>query len=366
MRKLKIIQIVPELNSGGVERGTLELGKYLSKKGHESVVVSNGGVMIDQLLSEGTRHIKIPVHRKSPKSLFQVLKLRKLFKGEKPDIVHARSRVPAWLSFMALKLIPSSERAKFVTTFHGFYSINSFSKIMTFGEKIICVSNSVHSYVKKSYPLVDEEKLTVIHRGIDYSLYPHGFTPAESWSKQWQKKFPQTQNKKLIILPGRITRLKGHETFIKLIGLLPESFHGIVAGDTHHKKLSYYKGLEYNIRRNKLEDRITFVGKRNDLREVFASSFVCLSISEKPESFGRTVLESLALGCPVIGYNDGGVGEILRECFPFGLTERGEINDIARKIIELDNLGLKPSRISKFHLSEMLKMTEDLYMSLDK
>lgn len=363
-KRLKVIQLVPELNSGGVERGTLELGKYLSEQGHESVVISNGGVMIDQLASEGSRHIEIPVHRKSPISIIQLSKLRKIFIREKPNIIHARSRVPAWLSFMALRSISPSERARFVTTVHGFYSINNYSKVMTFGEKIICVSNSIKRYVTESYPSVNKDKLSVIHRGIDDRLYPHGFTPTESWVRQWHQKYPHTKNKKLIILPGRITRLKGHETFIKLMGLLPEGFHGIIAGDTHPKKLSYKKELENNIKKNELEDRISFVGKRNDLKEIFGISNVCLSISEKPESFGRTALESLALGCPVVGYNEGGVGEILSDCFPFGLVKPGEIEVLKHKILSLDKSIIKPSRVSKFQLSEMLKQTENLYMSL--
>ena len=105
MRKLKVIQLLPELNSGGVERGTVEVGKYLSDQGHESIVVSNGGRMVEQLIREGSKHVKIPVHRKNPISLLLLPKLRKLFISEKPDIIHARSRIPAWLCFLTLKLI---------------------------------------------------------------------------------------------------------------------------------------------------------------------------------------------------------------------------------------------------------------------
>ena len=115
-----------------------------------------------------------------------------------------------------------------------------------------------------------------------------------------------------------------------------------------------------------LEDRITFVGKRDDLNEVYAISLATLSISEKPESFGRTVLEALAVGCPVIGYNEGGVSEILKDCFPFGLTNRGKIEELKQKILELDESKAKPDRVSKFQLSEMLLQIENLYMSLEK
>ena len=111
----------------------LRLGQHLSTQGHESIVVSNGGKLVEQLLSEGSNHVQIPVHKKNPTSLLQVLELRKLFLHEKPDIVHARSRVPAWLAFIALKLIIKSQRPKFITTVHGFYSVNAYSTIMTRG-----------------------------------------------------------------------------------------------------------------------------------------------------------------------------------------------------------------------------------------
>ena len=359
------MQLVPELNSGGVERGTLEVGKYLSEQGHESIVVSSGGRMVEKLIREGSRHIQMPVHRKNPVSLLQVFILIKLFLLEKPDIVHARSRVPAWLCFLALRLVKGELRPRLVTTVHGFNTVNYYSKIMTAGEKVICVSNSIKDYVLKNYTNVEEEKLVVIHRGIEHEEYPHGYMPSVEWLNNWKEDFPQTKNKKLILLPGRITRLKGHEAIIKLIGMLPNEFHGIIAGATHPMKLSYEKDLLHLVKESGLKDRVTFVGKRDDLKEVYAISLATLSLSEKPESFGRTVLEALAVGCPVIGYNEGGVGEILEECFPFGLVNRGDIERLKQKILELNEGGTKPERVTKFNLSGMLQQTENLYMSLD-
>ena len=351
MRNLKIIQLVPELNSGGVERGTLELGKYLCALGHESIIISNGGILVEQLLSEGSRHIKIPIHRKNPCSLLQVLKLRRLFLREKPDIVHARSRVPAWVCFLALSAIPKHLRPRFITTVHGFYSVNPYSDIMTKGDAVICVSQSIREYVLRNYPKVQEEKLVVIHRGIEHEEYPHGYTPSSEWLRKWNDDFPEAKNKKLILLPGRISRLKGHETFIKLIAKLPADFQGIIAGDTHPKKHSYEKELHHLLVKSGLKDRITFVGKRDDLKEVYAVSLATLSLSEKPESFGRTVLEALAIGCPVIGYNEGGVGEILSKCFPFGLINRGEVEVLKQKILELDVVRIYRREIFQFLLT---------------
>ena len=140
--------------------------------------------------------------------------------------------------------------------------------------------------------------------------------------------------------------------------MLPDHFHGIIPGYTHPRKISYQKELNYLIDKSGVKNRITFVGNRHDLKELYALSLVTLSLSEKPESFGRTVLEALAIGCPVIGYNEGGVGEILEECFPFGLTNRGKIEELKQKVLELDENKIKPNRVTKFHLSEMVQKTE--------
>ena len=127
---------------------------------------------------------------------------------------------------------------------------------MTAGERVICVSNSIKEYVLKNYPNVKEEKLVVIHRGIEHEEYPHGYIPSVEWLNNWNEDFPQAKNKKLILLPGRITRLKGHEAIIKLIGMLPNEFHGIIAGATHPTKLLYEKDLLHLVKESGLKDRL--------------------------------------------------------------------------------------------------------------
>ena len=216
---MKVIQILPELNAGGVERGTLEVGKYLVDQGHESIVISNGGRLVTQLETEGSRHITLPVHKKRLSSLKQVRILRRLFEEERPDILHLRSRLPAWLAYLAWRKIDPIARPRLITTVHGFYSVNAYSKIMTRGEQVICVSNSVKDYVQKNYPNVPEDKLTVIHRGVDPAMFPYGFQPTPEWLKIWQQQYPQLEGKYVVTLPARITRWKGQLDFIKVIAL---------------------------------------------------------------------------------------------------------------------------------------------------
>lgn len=318
---MKVIQLLPELESGGVERGTLEVGKFLTEQGHQSIVISNGGRLVEQLEAEGSRHISLPVHKKRLSSLRQVKVLRTLFEAERPDIIHLRSRVPAWLAWLAWRKMDPNTRPRLVTTVHGMYSVNFYSKIMTRGEAVICVSNSVKDYVLKNYPGTAEDKLTVIHRGVDPAIFPYGYQPPADWLTQWTTDYPQLAGKYVVTLPGRITRWKGHLDFVEVIAGLKEKgipAHGLIAGGPHPKKLDFHEEVKQAIKNAGLTDEITLIGHRNDLREVMAVSDIVVSCSTDPEAFGRVTLEALALGKPVAAYAHGGVAEQLDALLPGG------------------------------------------------
>lgn len=318
---MKVLQILPELSSGGVERGTLEIADYLVKNGHQALVVSNGGRLVESLEKLGAKHIAMPVHRKSISSLFQVRPLRRLLETEKPDILHIRSRIPGWISWLALKKMNPAMRPRLVSTVHGFYSVSPYSAIMTKGERVIAVSESIRTYISDNYPNADPSKITVIHRGIDPAQYPFDHQPSTEWQQSWYAEYPQLQGKQVFLLPGRITRLKGHADFFGLLNRLKQqgrNVHGLVVGDTHPKKQAYLTELRDLLKEKGLENTVTFTGHRSDVREIMAMSSVVCALSQQPESFGRTVLEALAIGKPVLGYDCGGVGELLSAVFPEG------------------------------------------------
>jgi glycosyltransferase involved in cell wall biosynthesis len=361
---MKVIQILPELNAGGVERGTLEVGKYLTDQGHESIVISNGGRLVEQLETEGSRHITLPVHQKRLSSLKQVKVLRKLFEDEKPDILHLRSRLPAWLAYLAWRKMDPTTRPRLVTTVHGMYSVNLYSKIMTRGEAVICVSNSVKDYVLKNYPDVPEKKLTVIHRGVDPAQFPYGFQPDPIWLSEWQQHYPQLAGKYVITLPGRITRWKGQRDFIQVIATLKSRglpVHGLLVGDPHPKKLDFLEEVKTEIQVTGLSNDITLVGHRSDLREIMAISDVVVSLSTDPEAFGRVSLEALALGKPVAGYAHGGVGEQLDALLPEGKIAVGDIPAMTEKLSEWATTTPPPERANPFTLQAMLAQTVAIY-----
>ena len=318
---MKIIQILPELNSGGVERGTLELSRFLVKQGHDSLVISNGGRLVDTLESEGGKHITLPVHRKSPRSIPQILKLRGVFQDLQPDIVHVRSRLPAWLTWLAWKGLKPAVRPRLITTVHGFYSVNRYSRIMTEGDPVICVSRSIRDYVLANYPGVPESRLRIVHRGVDPSELPYGYQPDAEWLRQWKADYPQLEGRYVLTLPGRMTRLKGHLDFIKVIGNLNRAgvpTSGLIIGDVHPKKREFEQEVRNAVSGEGMDDAVIFTGHRSDVREIMAVSDVVISCSTQPESFGRVTLEALSLGIPVAAYDHGGVTEQLEELMPEG------------------------------------------------
>ncbi len=362
---MKVLQILPELNAGGVERGTLELGRHLARHGHTSLVVSHGGRLVERLEAEGSRHLTLPVHRKHPSSLLQVKALRALFAEEQPNIVHVRSRVPAWLAWLALRQMDPKTRPRFVTTVHGFYSVNPYSAIMTRGERVICVSESVRDYVRQYYPYARDERLTVIPRGVDPIEFPFGHTPSEEWIKGWYQEFPEAKGKFLLTLPGRITRLKGHDDFLKIIESLKGlKAHGLIVGGAHPKKADYLKEIQNRAVERGIREAITLTGARDDLREIMSISGAVLSLTNQPESFGRTTLEALALGCPVAGYDHGGVGEQLDALLPEGKIPVGDTNAMAQRLARWARTSPSPARPNPFTLASMLDQTLTCYHTL--
>jgi glycosyltransferase involved in cell wall biosynthesis len=334
MKKLTVVQVLPALESGGVERGTLEVGKYLAEHGHRSIVISAGGRLVEQLVREGSEHVQWDIGRKSLWTLRLTPKLRRFLRENEVDILHARSRMPAWVCYLAWRGMAPKARPRFLTTVHGLYSVNPYSAVMTRGERVIAVSNTVRDYLVKNYPAMDANRITVIPRGIEPSTYPNGYRPTAAWTKAWQAQFPQLAGKRIITLPGRITRLKGHEDFITLMVRLKsagEAVHGLIVGGAEAKKQPYLAELRGKVAAAGLDADITFTGQRSDLREVMAVSDLVLSLSTKPESFGRTVLEALSMGVPVVGYAHGGVGEQLGQLYPQGCVPLGDLDGLVRQ-----------------------------------
>ena len=364
---MKVVQLLPELESGGVERGTLELARHLTSSGHESIVISGGGRLVAALEREGSRHLAWPIGRKRLASLALVPKLRRWLEIEKPDILHLRSRVPAWIAYLAWRKMDPLTRPRLVTTVHGFNSVNRYSEIMTCGERVICVSDSIRGFVLENYPRTAADRLRVIHRGVDPADYPHGWRPDAAWREKFEDEFPETKGKRLITLPGRITRLKGHEDFLKILEQLRDlpDVHGVIAGGAHPRKRAYLEEIQDLAATSGLDDRVTFTGNRSDLKHILAISEVVVSLTSQPESFGRTTLEALSLGIPVAGYAHGGVREQLDLLFPAGNIPPGDTaaaTATLRRFLTEPPPAVPPTH--PFTLQRMLDQTVEVYQEL--
>jgi glycosyltransferase involved in cell wall biosynthesis len=366
--QMKVLQILPELNSGGVERGTFEIGRHLVRTGHEAVVVSNGGRMVPNLEAAGIRHITMPVHRKRIGSLFKIAPFRKLLMEERPDILHIRSRLPAWIAWLACRKIDPQTRPRLLSTVHGFYSVNAYSAVMVRGERIIAVSESIRSYILKSFPKTADAKIRVIHRGVSPEEFPRGYQPEKAWLETWQRDQPQFANKSVLLLPGRMSRWKGQETFLQLVAELKKrglAIHGLLAGDTHPRKRAFGDELRALVGQLGISDDVTFLGHRNDLRDVMAVSNIVYSLSTDPEAFGRVSLEAMALGRSVIGFNHGGVGEQLAKIFPAGAVPLSDLPALVETTVRMLREPQFPLPVCPpFTQAAMCAATVDTYTSL--
>ena len=366
-KKLTVLQVLPALESGGVERGTLEVAQTLVEHGHRALVISAGGRLVAPLLATGAEHFAWPIGEKAFKTLRLVRTLRAFLQEQQVDIVHARSRVPAWIAWLAWRRMNPLTRPRFVTTVHGLYGVSRYSRIMTQGERVIAVSNTVRDYILREYPDTLPWRIQVIHRGVDGQAYPYGWKPDPVWQQAFFTQFPKAAGKQLVTLPGRITRLKGHEDFIELIARLKRRglpVHGLIVGGASASKERYLQKLRYRVRSMGLAEDISLTGQRDDLKNILAISSLVLSLSTQPESFGRTTLEALRLGVPTAGYDHGGVGEILRTVYPVGLLALDRIDETSQRIAQLLQQPEPVPAGDFFPLQAMLDQTLDVYEQL--
>ncbi|OOG53770.1 glycosyltransferase [Rhodanobacter sp. C03] len=359
---LTVVQLIPALHSGGAERSALEIGRALVQVGHRSVVISAGGRLTEQLLAEGSEHITLDLGRKSLSTLARLGSLRRVLRELKPDIVHARSRLPAWMGWWALKGM--TPRPHFITTVHGLNSPSGYSAILLRGERVIAVSQTVRDYVLSHYPWLEPAKVRVIPRGIDPAAFPYGHRPDDSWQKAFFAEFPALAGAPLLTLPGRGTRLKGHHDAIELLADLKR--RGIEArllllGVIEPGREAYVEELRELIRVRGVTAHVVLTPPRHDIRDIYAVSALVLQLSNKPESFGRTVIEALSLCRPVLGYAHGGVGELLAELYPAGRVPQGDRERLVERAAELLRVAPPISPLSSYRLIDMQLATLALY-----
>jgi glycosyltransferase involved in cell wall biosynthesis len=375
-RRLTVVQLLPALQSGGVERSTLEIADALVRAGHRAIVVSAGGRLLPQLEAAGAEHVALDIGRKSPLTFLLARRLRTLFAECGADIVHARSRLPAWVGHVALRGMPVAARPRFVTTVHGLNSPSRYSAIMTRGERVICVSDTVCDYVLRHYPATDPAKLRTIPRGIDPTAFPAMPWPDRAARARVAARHPALSGDgPLLLLPGRGTRLKGHADALALLASLRGD--GLDArlwmpGAREPGREAYIVELETEAAALGVADALAITPPTTSIAEAYAACDLVLQVSRKPEAFGRTVIEALSAGRPVVGWAHGGVGELLRELLPAGAVvpfDGQALHRAARELLPQAGSdavisATMPARLRRYSLDAMQAATLATYREL--
>ena len=327
-----ILQVVPALVSGGVERGTLEIANKIAHSGYNSIVISSGGPLVERLTAEGSLHIDINVASKNPFTIWiNAKRIASIIKDYRVDIIHARSRAPAWSCYLAARWT----NITLITTFHGVYNFKYFAKklynsIMTRGDKVIAVSNFVKEHIIKNYD-ADDNKITVIHRGVDQNHFAQQNVSEED-QKRFKKKYNVPQNIPVLLLPARMTRWKGQAMLVEALNKIKHlNFYCIMAGDLG-KHFSYVQEVKEQVAKYKLQSKVQLFGVEPNMRNLYAISDIVLSTSIEPEAFGRTVIEAQAMEKIVIATKIGGPIETVENGQTGFLVTPGDADDLAQKI----------------------------------
>jgi glycosyltransferase involved in cell wall biosynthesis len=368
MRRLTVVQLLPALESGGVERSTLEISQALVDAGHRAIVVSAGGRLLPALQQTGAEHVALDIGRKSLLTFRHLPTLRKLLIRERVDIVHARSRLPAWLGWKAVQGIAGVQRPHFVTTMHGLNSPGRYSAVMTYGERVICVSDTVRGYLLQHYPQTDPDKLRVIPRGIDTTQFPRVAHPTPALRSEFAAQYPQLAGEgPLLLLPGRGTRLKGHIDALRLLAGLRRDGSDArlwLPGAREAGRGDYIAEMEAEAAKLGIVGATAFTAATSRIADAYAACDLVLQLSRKPESFGRTVIEALSVGRPMLGWAHGGVGELLAELQPQGAVPPFDEAALLAQAKTLLTHPPSPLATMPYTLRAMQDATLDLYQEL--
>lgn len=321
---MHVVQALVALNVGGSELVATELSEFLVARGHRVTVIAADGPLSTRLGESGAGHLDWPIGAKRLATLRYIRRLADWISSEQPDIVHVHSRVPAWICWLALQRVPEGRRPVFLTTMHGHYSVSPYSSVMAKGKRTIAVSEHIRKYTLQNYPAASADDIVTIHGGASRVDFPYEHRPPEGWRETVERDFPEIAGKRWLLLPGRVSRWKGHTDFLRLLAALRPDYpevHGLFVGSS--KAGSRYQAeLESLANEFGLAEHITFTGDRLDIRDWMAAAEIVFNLSSNPpEAFGRTVLETLCLGRPLIAWNHGGAAEIMAEMFPDGAVE---------------------------------------------
>jgi len=381
-KKIKVLQVIPKLDYGGAETGCYDLAHFLPEQGCKSFIVTSGGVLLKFIKKEKVKVFRLPVQSKNPiLILFNAIIISLIILIYNINIVHARSRAPAWSCLIATKITSR----KFVTTFHGTYNFSNrfkkfYNSVMVRSHLIIAGSNFIFSHINENYGdffLNRKRKLLVIFRGINTNY----FNPQKiSLSKieKFSKKNSIDRNKFIILLPGRLTFWKGQKIFIEALKLLSEQnnnqpFEGIIIGDDQGRSV-YKKQLIALVERYRLKKIIKFIDHCDEMPVAYKIANLVCSCSSEPEAFGRVSVEAQSMGIPIVASDIGGSTETIVKDKTGFLFKSGDSNALTNAIImvmqkdynSLKSIGFEGRKniLKKFDVDKMCHTTFTEYKKL--
>lgn len=364
-----VLQVLPSLVSGGVERGTVDTTRFLKEAGYKSFVASSGGPLVKYVEKNGSKHFKLPFDKNPIHILMNAFALVKIIRKHKINILHARSRAPAWSAYLAARITG----CKFITTFHGAYSVNMLKKhynaVMTKGHRVVAVSKFIKDHMEEVYK-VPSKKITTIHRGVDLDDFKiQNVDPARLITLK--KKFYIPDDKFIITLPGRLTHWKGHEILLRAIAKMDNAdVCCLLAGNTKQHKASFERYIKL-AQKLGISSKVTFTGTVKDMPALYMLSDLIVAPSTKPEAFGRISTEAQAMQRPIIATNIGGYKETIIEGKTGFLIPPNDVDALAEKISFVMSLSKKQKTTMgqdarknverNFSADKMKKQTIELY-----
>jgi len=369
-----VLQVLPALVTGGVERGTVEITQALVRAGWRAVVASAGGGMVHEIERAGGTHITLPLKTKNPLGIRRnIRRLADLIRRENIDLVHARSRAPAWSAYYAAQ----ETGRPFMTTFHNVYGGQGrlkhwYNSIMARGLRVIAISDFVGRAATRTYG-VEEDRLRVIPRGVDLVRFdPEAVHPSRlvQLAKEWQIK----DGLPIVMLPGRLTRWKGHVELLHAVQRLPHrDFQVVFVGD-HEQKPAFRDELVRLVQHLGLQGHVQLVGNCRDMAAAFMLADVVVSASTEPEGFGRVAVEAQAMGRPIVATDHGGSQETVMPGVTGWLVPPGDRGALSKAIGQA--LALTPEAraelaasaraymIQQFDTRFMCQATLDVYTEI--
>tara|TARA_Y100000389_G_scaffold126044_1_gene123422 strand:+ start:214 stop:1365 length:1152 start_codon:yes stop_codon:yes gene_type:complete len=377
---LKVLQVIPKLGYGGAETGCFDVAHYLSENDCKSFIVSSGGELVKFINKKKVKLIKLPVQSKNPLLiLFNAIALIFIILFYNISIVHARSRAPAWSCLLATKIT----RTKFVTTFHGTYNFNNkikkfYNSVMVRSNLIIAGSNFIFSHIKNNYSdFLNKKRLLVIFRGINVDYFDPT-TKTDSEEIKLLQSWNIDENKKIILLPGRLTSWKGQELFLEAVNFINiqlgyEAFYAVILGSEQGRDI-YKKKLIRLSEQYRMTNQVKFINHCKDMALAYKVSNIVISSSIEPEAFGRVAVEAQSMEKLIIASNIGGSKETVIDGKTGYLFESNNVKSLSEKILKalnLDDTTLKTigsegrkNIVNKFNVEKMCFSTYSEYKRL--